>query len=399
MLSQRQIFLNHIAQTSSSPLALEIERAQGVYLYDKDGKEYLDLIAGISVSNLGHGHPVVLEAIKSQVDKYLHTLVYGEFVLSPQIQLAQLLTQHLPDSLDSVYFVNSGTEATEGALKLAKRVTGRTNIVACKKAYHGSTHGSLSLMSESYFTSAFRPLLPNIHHVEFNEESELSIIDENTAAVIMETVRAEIGVMRPESDYLQRVRKRCDEVGALLILDEIQVGCGRTGTLFAFEQYGIVPDILLLAKGFGGGMPLGAFVASRERMLSFTDNPILGHITTFGGHAVCCAAGLASLQILTSQKDIIESVEWKANLFKELIQHEAILDFRSAGLLMAIQLESFDSVDAVIQECLKTGLIADWFLFNAEAVRIAPPLIITEAEIRKAASILVNALNKVYGTK
>lgn len=399
MLSQRQIFLNHVAQTSSSPLALEIERAQGVYLYDKDGKEYLDLIAGISVSNLGHGHPVVLEAIKNQVDKYLHTLVYGEFVLSPQVQLAQLLTQHLPDSLDSVYFVNSGTEATEGALKLAKRVTGRANIVACKKAYHGSTHGSLSLMSESYFTSAFRPLLPNIHHVEFNEESELSIIDENTAAVIMETVRAEIGVMRPTNDYLQKVRKRCDEVGALLILDEIQVGCGRTGTLFAFEQYGIEPDILLLAKGFGGGMPLGAFVASKERMLSFTDNPILGHITTFGGHAVCCAAGLASLQILTSQKDIVESVEWKANLFKELIQHEAILDFRNAGLLMAIQLESFDRVDAVIQECLKIGLIADWFLFNAEAIRIAPPLIITEAEIRKAASILVNALNKVYGTK
>lgn len=396
MLSQRQIFLNHIAQTSSSPLALEIEHAEGVYLYDKSEKKYIDLIAGISVSNLGHSHPKVVNAIKKQVDKYLHTLVYGEFVLSPQVQLAELLVKHLPDSLDSVYFVNSGTEATEGALKLAKRVTGRPNIVSCYKSYHGSTHGSISLMSESYFTAPFRPLLPNISHIEFNEEIQLDRINEQTACVIMETVRAEIGVMKPSQNYLKKVRQRCDEVGALLILDEIQVGCGRTGSLFAFEQYDIVPDILLLAKGFGGGMPLGAFVASREKMLAFTDNPILGHITTFGGHPVCCAAGLASLEVLTEQKEIIDEVTQKANLFKKLIQHEAILDFRNAGLLMAIQLDSFEHVNAVIQECLKNGLVTDWFLFNAEAVRIAPPLIITEEEIRAASEILLNAIKTVY---
>jgi acetylornithine/succinyldiaminopimelate/putrescine aminotransferase len=396
MLSQRQIFLNHIAQTSSSPLALEIEKAKGVYLYDTKGKKYIDLIAGISVSNLGHSHPNVITAIKEQTEKYLHTLVYGEFVLSPQVKLAELLVTHLPDSLDSVYFVNSGTEATEGALKLAKRVTGRSNIVSCYKAYHGSTHGAISLMSEAYFTAPFRPLLPNVSHIEFNEVSELERIDENTACVIMETVRAEIGVMKPQNDYLKKVRQRCDEVGALLILDEIQVGCGRTGSLFAFEQYDIVPDILLLAKGFGGGMPLGAFVASREKMITFTDNPILGHITTFGGHPVCCAAGLASLEVLTTDKIIIDAVEEKANLFKELIQHEAILDFRNAGLIMAIQLDSFEHVNAVIQECLKNGLITDWFLFNAEAIRIAPPLIITEEEIRNTAQILLNAIKTVY---
>jgi acetylornithine/succinyldiaminopimelate/putrescine aminotransferase len=375
---------------------LEIEKAKGVYLYDTKGKKYIDLIAGISVSNLGHSHPNVTAAIKDQTDKYLHTLVYGEFVLSPQVKLAELLVRHLPDSLDSVYFVNSGTEATEGALKLAKRVTGRSNIVSCYKAYHGSTHGAISLMSEAYFTAPFRPLLPNVSHIEFNEVSELERIDENTACVIMETVRAEIGVMKPQNDYLKKVRQRCDEVGALLILDEIQVGCGRTGSLFAFEQYGIVPDILLLAKGFGGGMPLGAFVASREKMITFTDNPILGHITTFGGHPVCCAAGLASLEVLTTDKGIIDTVEKKASLFKELIKHEAILDFRNAGLIMAIQLDSFEHVNAVIQECLKNGLITDWFLFNAEAIRIAPPLIITEEEIRNAAQILLNAIKTVY---
>ena len=375
---------------------MEIEKAKGVYLYDTKGKKYIDLIAGISVSNLGHSHPNVTAAIKDQTDKYLHTLVYGEFVLSPQVKLAELLVRHLPDSLDSVYFVNSGTEATEGALKLAKRVTGRSNIVSCYKAYHGSTHGAISLMSEAYFTAPFRPLLPNVSHIEFNEVSELERIDENTACVIMETVRAEIGVMKPQNDYLKKVRQRCDEVGALLILDEIQVGCGRTGSLFAFEQYGIVPDILLLAKGFGGGMPLGAFVASREKMITFTDNPILGHITTFGGHPVCCAAGLASLEVLTTDKGIIDTVEKKASLFKELIKHEAILDFRNAGLIMAIQLDSFEHVNAVIQECLKNGLITDWFLFNAEAIRIAPPLIITEEEIRNAAQILLNAIKTVY---
>lgn len=395
MITQRQLFLNHVAQTSDAPLALEIERAEGIYLYDKEGKSYIDLIAGISVSSLGHSHPKIIEAIQNQTNQYLHTLVYGEFILSPQVQLANLLQEHLPDSLDCTYFVNSGTEATEGALKLAKRYTGRPKIISCKKAYHGSTHGALSLMSESFFTAPFRPLLPEVHHIEFNNEADLEMIDEQTACVIMETVRAEIGVMRPVNDYLKKVRARCNEVGALLILDEIQVGCGRTGTLFAFEQYGIVPDILLLAKAFGGGMPLGAFVASKKIMDSFTNNPFLGHITTFGGHPVCCAAGLASFKVLTEQKEIIQRVEAKAILIKEKMKHEAILEIRNAGLLMAIQLASFEQVLGVIHECLKNGLVTDWFLFNSEAVRIAPPLTISEEEILTACEILLAAIDKV----
>lgn len=396
MITQRQLFLNHVAQTSDAPLALEIERAEGVYLYDKEGKAYIDLIAGISVSSLGHSHPQIIEAIHKQTNQYLHTLVYGEFILSPQVQLANLLQEHLPDSLDCTYFVNSGTEATEGALKLAKRYTGRPKIISCKKSYHGSTHGSLSLMSDPFFTAPFRPLLPEVRHIEFNDLADLEMIDEQTACVIMETVRAEIGVMRPSNDYLKKVRARCNEVGALLILDEIQVGCGRTGTLFAFEQYGIVPDILLLAKAFGGGMPLGAFVASKKVMDSFTNNPFLGHITTFGGHPVCCAAGLASLKVLTEQKEIVNNVASKALLIREQLKHEAILEIRNAGLLMAVQLASFDQVLGVIHECLKNGLIVDWFLFNSEAVRIAPPLNITEDEILKACKILLAAIDKVY---
>lgn len=396
MITQRQLFLNHVAQTNDAPLALEIERAEGVYLYDKEGKSYIDLIAGISVSSLGHGHPKIIAAIQKQTNQYLHTLVYGEFILSPQVQLANLLQEHLPDHLDCTYFVNSGTEATEGALKLAKRYTGRRKIISCKKSYHGSTHGSLSLMSESFFTAPFRPLLPEVHHIEFNDLADLEMIDEQTACVIMETVRAEIGVMLPSNNYLKKVRERCDEVGALLVFDEIQVGCGRTGSLFAFEQYGIAPDILLLAKAFGGGMPLGAFVASKKMMDTFSSNPFLGHITTFGGHPVCCAAGLASLKVLTEEKEIIENVASKANLFKEQLKHEAIIEVRNAGLLMAIQLASYDQVLGVIHECLRTGLVTDWFLFNAEAVRIAPPLNITEDEILESCRILLAAIDKVY---
>ncbi len=394
MITQRQLFLNHIAQTNDAPLALEIDRAEGIYLYDKDGKAYIDLIAGISVSNLGHKHPKVLEAINKQSSKYLHTLVYGELVLSPQVQLASLLSQHLPSKLNCTYFVNSGAEATEGALKLAKRYTGRRNVVACKKAYHGSTQGAMSLMSDSFFTAAYRPLLPGVRHIEYNIVSDLALIDKDTACVIMETVRGEIGVRCPEGDYLKKVRQRCDEVGALLILDEIQVGCGRTGSLFAFEQYGIEPDILLLAKAFGGGMPLGAFIASKEIMNVLTNNPYLGHITTFGGHPVSCAAGLASLQVLTEEKAIIASVKEKAALFKELLQHKAILEIRNAGLLMAIQVRSYHFVLNVIQECLANGLITDWFLFNSEAIRIAPPLTITKEEIRTACTILLDAIEK-----
>lgn len=396
MLSQRQLFLNHVAQTSDAPLALEITRAEGIYLYDKTGKAYIDLIAGISVSNLGHNHPKVIKAIQEQSSKYLHTLVYGEFVLSPQVQLATLLSEQLPASLDSVYFTNSGTEATEGALKLAKRYTGKTDIVACKQSYHGSSHGAMSLMSDTYFTAPFRPLLPNVKHIQFNDIDELKWIDKNTACVIMETVRAEIGVELPYPDYLKQVRERCTEVGALLILDEIQVGCGRTGSLFAFEQYGIVPDILLLAKGFGGGMPLGAFVAAKEIMQSFMHNPFLGHITTFGGHPVCCAAGLASLQVLIDEPELINSVKAKEKLFRELLIHPAISAIRSAGLLMAVQVSSYEFVIKVSQECIKNGLVTDWFLFNSNAIRIAPPLTISTEEIKKACKILLHAIDKAH---
>lgn len=396
MITQRQLFFNHVAQTSDAPLALEIERAKGVYLYDTNGKAYLDLIAGISVSNLGHNHNAVLNAIEQQSKKYLHTLVYGEFILSPQVQLAKLLQDHLPSNLNCTYFVSSGTEATEGALKLAKRYTGRKKIIAGEKAYHGSTHGALSLMSESYFTAPFRPLLPDVHHIKFNQFDDLDQIDEQTACVILETVRGEIGVMLPKNDYLKKVREQCTKVGALLILDEIQVGCGRTGSLFAFEQYDVVPDILLLAKAFGGGMPLGAFVSSKEIMYSLTNNPYLGHITTFGGHPVSCAAGLASLKILIEEKGIIGEVKNKANLFKKMLHHEAISEIRNAGLLMAVQLPSYEFVLNVIHECLKNGLVSDWFLFNAKSIRIAPPLTITTVEIAKSCTILLDAIDKTH---
>lgn len=396
MITQRQVFLNHVAQTSQAPLGLEIVKADGIYLWDKNGKSYIDLIAGISVSNLGHNHPAVIKAIHEQTNQYLHTLVYGEYILSPQVQLADLLQQNLPSNLDCTYFVNSGAEATEGALKLAKRFTGRTNIVACKKAYHGSTHGALSLISESFFTAPFRPLLPSVHHIEFNVDKDLEKIDKNTACVIMETVRGEIGVMCPENNYLQKVRQRCTEVGALLILDEIQVGCGRTGSLFAFEQYGIVPDILLLAKAFGGGMPLGAFISSREIMSSLTHHPFLGHITTFGGHPVCCAAGLASLKYIIEESELLSNVKTKADLFKKMLQHEAILEIRNAGLLMALQMPSNDFVMKVIHRCIQDGLITDWFLFNAESIRIAPPLTISTTEILKACTILLDAIQYTH---
>lgn len=391
MINLRQLFLQHLAQTSPSPLMLEIERAEGMYLYSPEGKPYLDLIAGIGVSCLGHRHPAVVEAVKAQLDKYLHTLVYGEFVLAPQVQLAERLAQALPDPLDSVYFVNSGTEATEGAMKLAKRHTGRYEIVACKKAYHGSTQGAASLMWPKDFTQAYHPLLPGIRHIEYNCEWCLQQITEKTAAVIMETVQGEWGVRPPMGGYLQKVRERCDEMGALLIFDEIQAGYGRTGSLFAFEQYGVVPDILLLAKGMGGGMPIGAFIASKEVMSALSDNPILGHITTFGGHPVSCAAALATLDTLL-ESDLIQQVKAKEQLFLELLQHPDIIEVRSAGLWLAVELENFEAVQGVIRHCLEKGLVTDWFLFNSNSLRIAPPLIITEEQVRWACGVILDAL-------
>ncbi len=391
-MHHRQLFLQHLAQTSPFPLSLEITRAEGMYLFDHEGKTYMDLIAGIGVSSLGHRHPAIVEAIKQQTDLFLHTMVYGEFVLAPQTKLAGLLCAVLPESLNNVYFVNSGTEATEGAMKLAKRFTGRQEIIACKKAYHGSTQGAASLMWPTDFVSGYHPLLPGIRHIEFNCSFCLRQITRHTAAVIVEPVQAEWGVRPPFGEYLRLLRERCDETGTLLIFDEVQTGFGRTGSLFAFQQYRITPDILLLAKGMGGGMPIGAFVASKDIMQALSHQPILGHITTFGGHPVSCAAAYATLQTLLNS-GLIEQVADKEKLFRQLLVHPDIQEIRSAGLLMAVALSDFDRVQQVIAYCLKQGLLVDWFLFNSSAVRIAPPLIITEEEIRHACRIILEALD------
>ncbi len=399
MLTQRQLFLRHVAQTSDAPLALEIESAEGMYLQTVDKHQVMDLIAGISVSVLGHRSPSVQKAVEAQLNKYWHTLVYGEFILAPQVQLATLLADNLPPSLNSVYFTNSGTEATEGAMKLAKRATGRSEIIAMKNAYHGSTQGAMSLNSDAYFTQAYRPLLPDIQHISFNNFIDLEKVTYRTAAVIVETVQAESGIYTPLSKtatqvgYLTALKKRCKEVGALLILDEIQAGMGRTGTLWAFEQYGITPDVLLLAKGLGGGLPIGAFIADRALMQSLTNEPVLGHITTFGGHPLSSAAALATLQTLISS-DLMAQVKAKEALFHRLLVHPKIKEVRSAGLWLAVELESFDVLIAVINECLAQGLLTDWFLFNNRSLRIAPPLIITETEIEWACGVILAAIEK-----
>lgn len=394
MKNKRQLFLNHVAQTSELPLMLEVDRAEGIYVYDTEGKTYINLISGISVSSLGHCHPAVVQAVKDQVDRYMHTMVYGEHVQSPQVELATLLTDQLPKSLDSVYFVNSGSEAVEGAMKLAKRVTGRTKILSCKNAYHGSTHGSMSLMSDTYFTQAYRPLLPDVYFIEYNNEATLTDIDDHTACVVMETIQAEAGVIMPKDDFLKKVRQRCDEVGALLIFDEIQVGYGRTGSLFAFEQYGVVPDILLLAKAMGGGMPIGAFVASKAHMDTFSFNPVLGHITTFGGHPVVCAAGIATLKTLI-KTDYISLVKEKAQRFLDQLTHPLIQEIRCAGFLMAIDLGSFERVQTLMKLLMTHGVITDWFLFNDKCFRIAPPLIITNEEIDIACQKILTVLDDI----
>ena len=392
-MNQRALFLQHIAQTSASPLALEITKAAGCYLYDADGKEYLDLIGGISVCNTGHCHPAVVAAIKEQADKYLHVLVYGEFIQSPQVQYAKLLTDHLPASLNSVYFTNSGAEATEGAMKLAKRVTGRTQMIAFKNAYHGSTQGALSVMGDEYWRNAFRPLLPGVLHLDYNEMSSVELICSKTACVIVETVQAESGVVPPSKEWLLALRKKCDKEGVLLILDEIQAGFGRTGSTWAFEQFGIVPDILLLGKALGAGMPLGAFIADRQIMQVLTNNPVLGHITTFGGHPVSCAAGLAGFKALIDE-GYIKKVHQKEVLFKRLLVHPKIEALRSAGLWMALAFDSFETNKKIIDYCLQNGLLTDWFLFAPHCLRIAPPLIITEQQIEAACTIILAACNQ-----
>lgn len=398
-MSLRAQFLQYIAQTSPAPMALQIERGAGLYLYDNTGKKYIDIISGISVSSLGHSHPAVVEAVQKQAAQFMHTLVYGEFVLAPQVELAKALCSELPSMLNSVYFVNSGAEATEGAMKLAKRYTGRKEIISATQAYHGSTQGALSLMSEPYFTEPFRPLLPHIKHIGYNNFCDLEAITEATAAVLIETIKAEAGVELPQACYLRALRERCYQVGCLLILDEIQVGCGRTGKPFAFQHYGIEPDVLLLAKAFGGGMPLGAFVSSKKIMSSLSDNPVLGHITTFGGHPVSAAAALAAWNAMRSE-GLIEAIEHKTAIFVQRLQtHKALLDMRFKGFFMALQVRNFEEVQLAIQKCLELGLITDWFLFNDAALRIAPPLNISEEEIHAACDILCQALDFVYSQR
>ncbi len=391
MLSPRQLFLLNTAQTSPSPRLLEIERAEGMYLYDYNGKSYMDLVSGFAVSNTGHRNAKVVQAIKDQADKYLHLTVYGEFIQSPQVKFANKLSSILPDSLSSVYFVNSGAEATEGAMKLAKRFTGRSEIIAYTNSYHGSTQGALSVMGNEYYKQAYRPLLPGIRFIEFNNPIDLDLISTDTAAVILETIQGEAGVRVPDVHYMQRLRKRCNETGTLLILDEIQTGFGRTGTLFAFEHFNINPDILLLAKGMGGGMPIGAFISSNEIMSVLKENPILGHITTFGGHPVSCAAGLANLEVIIKE-ELYKDVSLKESLFRDLLQHPEIKEVRGMGLMLCIQLSSFEQVENVSRRCVENGIIIDWFLHCDTAMRIAPPLIITDNEIQKACATIIEAL-------
>ena len=359
-------------------------------LEDVNGKRYIDLIGGISVANTGHRNPRVLAAIRQQLDAYLHVMVYGEFVQSPQVQYAQLLTQQLPASLDAVYFTNSGAEAVEGALKLAKRITGRTGIIAFRNSYHGSTHGALSIIGDEYFRNAFRPLLPGVRHADYGTPEVLDWITEETACVVVEPVQAEAGVRKPPVGWLQALRKRCTEVGAMLVLDEIQTGFGRTGTLWAFTAAGIEPDILLLGKALGGGMPLGAFIASRERMWTLTNNPVLGHLTTFGGHPVSCAAGKAALETLL-EENWIEQVSEKAGLFADLLEN-SIINTHSAGLWFALEFDSFETNKRVIDRCIENGVVTDWFLFAPACLRISPPLTISSEEITKACSVIKAAI-------
>ena len=386
-MNLRQLFFQHVAQTSSAPIALEIVKAEGAKLWDVDGKQYIDLIAGISVCNIGHRHPKVIKAIRKQLDQYMHLLVYGEIIQSPQVQYAKLLTEHLHNSLNSVYFTNSGAEAVEGAMKLAKRVTGRTQIVAFKQSYHGSTQGALSIIGDEYWRNAFRPLLPDILHLDYNSFESLQFITDRTACVILEPVQAERGVYIPSKNWFKTLHKKCKETGTLLIVDEIQTGFGRSGRLWGFQHFKVVPDIILLGKALGGGMPLGAFIANRKLMTVLSDKPVLGHITTFGGHPVCCAAGLAAFKVLL-KSEIINSIKQKEALFHQHLHHPKIKAIRSIGLLIALEFETESTCKKVVQNCISQGVLTDWFLFAPNCMRIAPPLTISRKEIEKSCKII-----------
>ncbi len=389
----RQLFLEHVGQTSDNPMMLEVERAEGIYLYGRDGKRWIDLISGVSVSAVGHGNRQVIDAICSQAQDYLHLMVYGEAVESPQVRYAQRIASLLPDPLDTVYFVNSGSEAVEGALKLAKRYTGRTEIIYYKNAYHGSTHGSLSVMGGEEYRNAYRPLLPDTRQIRFNEPADLRYVTPRTACVIIEPVQGEGGIFPADRDYLQALRDRCDQTGTLLIYDEIQTGLGRTGTLYFFQQYGIVPDILCTAKAFGGGMPLGAFIASNRIMSVLKTNPVLGHITTFGGHPGCCAAGLAALEYILSER-LTEQADAKGALYESLLAgHPLVREIRRTGLLLGVEFGDSELTARIVLRAIDRGLMTEWFLFHDTAMRIAPPLTITDAEIRESCEILLEVLN------
>jgi acetylornithine/succinyldiaminopimelate/putrescine aminotransferase len=379
-LTNRQLFLSHIAQTTQHPLGIEVIKAEGVYLYGPNGEKYMDMISGISVSNLGHCHPKVVKAVQEQSASFMHLMVYGEYIYSPQTMLAKTLKEVLPKELDNFYFTNSGTEATEGAFKLAKRYTQRSEIISCYHSYHGSTAGALSAMGDETYQSAFRPLVPGHSFIEYNNLSDIDKITKHTAAVIIELVSAEKGVIIGDYDYFQKLRTRCTEVGALLILDEIQTGCGRTGTLFAFEQYDIIPDILLLGKGFGGGMPIAAFIANREVMKTLSFDPILGHISTYGGNAVCCAAALASLKVL-KEETLLKEVEKKGLYLQQSLEGIGFDLIRRKGLLLAVDMDSQVKNFELIEACITHGIITDWFLFNTQCMRICPPLTITYDQI------------------
>lgn len=399
MLSERELFFRHLAPTSDAPLALEIERAEGIYLYGPGGKSYMDLISGISVSSVGHLHAQVVKAVTDQLGKYMHLMVFGEYIQSPQVRLAEKLASVLPAALQSCYFVNSGSEAIEGALKLAKRYTGRSKIFSFHNAYHGSSHGALSVMGNESFKRAFRPLLPDVHQIEYNKISDLARIDDHTACVLIEPVQGEAGVIPSSSEFLLALRKRCTETGALLIFDEIQTGFGRTGNLFAFEHYGIIPDILTLAKAMGGGMPIGAFISSPEIMNTLSYAPVLGHITTFGGHPVSCAAAIATLEVLIDE-NLAAQVKEKEMLFIKLLSgHPLVKDIRSAGLLMALEMPDFETNKRVIDKAIEKGVILDWFLFNSQSMRIAPPLIITNDQIILACKTIREAMDEVIDEK
>jgi acetylornithine/succinyldiaminopimelate/putrescine aminotransferase len=383
-----------MAQTSEEPLMVEVASAEGCYIYDQKGKKYFDLIAGIGVSSVGHRHPAVIDAIKSQADKNLHVMVFGEFIQTPQVRLAEALCKTLPDPLEVTYFVNSGSEAAEGALKLAKRYTGRFQMISCINGYHGSSHGALSASGNEVLKQNFRPLLPGFQHIVFGDTTSLDLINFKTAAVIIETVQGEAGVRMANKTYFKKLREKCTETGALLILDEIQCGFGRTGKLWAFEHYGIQPDILLTAKGMGGGMPIGCFISSKEIMSSLKQNPILGHITTFGGHPISTAASLATLETIQNE-NLIDQVAGKALLFKKLLKHDLIKSIRNQGLLMAVEFESYEVLKRIIDSALEAGIITDWFLFCNNSMRIAPPLTISEIEIKEVCQTLLKSIEWV----